>query len=178
MIDYFSIAYRKMQGDWEDAQFNNDIESFINKYRIRDEIKYSQMEYPIVNLNRVKIIIFGDLAVSKNVVYGMAKKILGLTNPKDRIDFVSYEEATNYNSVTKERYTDMCMGPSPHKTKGNDKYSSFLQKVKCNSDEFPNYIEMKTNQKSSKLKITKAALEYAFENSYFHSLFNKKDFSL
>jgi len=177
MVDYFSIAYKKMKRDWEDAQLNNDIDSFIDKYKIQDEIKYSQMNYPIINPNRAKILILGDLAVGKDVVFGIAKKILGMQNPKDRIDFVSYEEATNFNfrSVTQDKYTDMFIGPMPHSTKGNDNYSSFLQKVKCNSDLYPNYKEMKSNQDSSNQKITKRALENAFENSYFHSLFDKKD---
>ena len=177
MVDYFSIAYKKMQRDWEDAQCNNNIELFIKKYGIQEEIKYSQMDYPIINPNRAKILILGDLAVSKDLVYGLAKNILGMQKPKDRLDFVSCEEATNYDfrSVTQEKYTDMFIGPMPHSTRGNENYSSFLQKVKCNSDVYPNYIELKANQYSSNQKITKTALENAFANSYFHSLFDKKD---
>lgn len=173
MTQCISIAFEKMLKDWEQALINNDTNSFAKKYDIEDEIKNIQMDYPIINPNKAKIIIIGDLAVSKEVVYGLAKNILGMDNFKQKIEFVSYEEATNYNfrNVTNEKYTDIFYGPAPHCTREKNNYSSFLQKVKANRDIYPNLIEMKPNQDSSKLKITKNALENAFKNSYYRSAF-------
>ena len=49
-------------------------------------------------------------------------------------------------------YSDILVGPLPHKVKGIENYSSFLAMAEANPEEFPKIIRL---EGSNELKITK-----------------------
>ena len=76
-------------------------------------------------------------------------------DPK-RLEFViDFSKYTNYDfSKFKYNmlYSDILIGPIPHKVKGLDESASFLAMVKNNPESFPNVIELRS---ANELKITK-----------------------
>ena len=75
---------------------------------------------------------------------------------ENRIEFeLDYARLTNYN-FSKLRnsmvYSDVLVGPMPHKVEGIEGFSSFLAMTEANPEEFPKIIKLES---SNELKITK-----------------------
>ena len=109
----------------------------------------------------------GDSRVNKNDLIGIAKKY-GIK--ESRLDFqLDYTRLHNYdfgklrNSYT---YSDVLVGPLPHKVEGIDGFSSFLAMVEANPEEFPMVIRLET---SNELKITKESFKNGLLQSRLYS---------
>ena len=141
---------QKITRELADAYSNGTVEDFFEKYDLKEESNDESFYYDI---NNSKIIVIGDSRISKSDMEGLAKH-KGL-NPQ-RIEFVlDYEKLTNFNFErfrNNMKYSDILVGPIPHKVKGLDAASSFLNMVNNQPDCFPRVIALRD---SNELKITK-----------------------
>ena len=120
--------YQKVLKEVVEASYNNRINEVLLKYGLQDEIEYSYYD-----INNSKILVVGDSRVNKNDLIGIAKSI-GIR--ENRLEFeLDYTRLHNYdfgnlrNSMT---YSDVLVGPLPHRVEGIDGYSSFLAMVEAN----------------------------------------------
>ena len=103
-----------------------------------------------------KILIIGALSVKRNIVEGICKELN--MNPK-RIEYVSYSDATNYNYKKLKNnynYSDIIVGPLPHKGKYIDGFSSIVTLLE--NKDYPNTIRAVD---SNELKLTKTSIRNA-----------------
>lgn len=158
-------AMIRMSKDFNMAIACNDYEWFIQKYHLEDEVT----EYSSYEKRKAKILIVGDLACRKDIVYQIAKKY---EIDKDILEFVSYEESTNYDFKKLKNtysYSDVLVGPMAHKNNGIENCSSFIVNVEKNQENYPKLIKLQANQDSNNLKITKTALDNAFQNTRYYN---------
>lgn len=144
--------YQKVLKEVVEASQTNSINELLKKYGLEDEIEYSYYDF-----NNSKILIVGDSRVSKDDLIGIAKKY-GIR--ENRLEFeLDYTRLHNYNfgnlrcSMT---YSDVLVGPLPHKVEGIDGFSSFLAMVEACPEEFPKVIRLEA---SNELKITKESFK-------------------
>lgn len=148
LAEILEKAYSKISREITDAYYNNDINRVLEKYDLKDDISYSYYDF-----NNAKILIIGNSMLSKDKMILLAKKY-GIR--EDRLEFeLDYNRLHNYNFENLRNnmsYSDILVGPMPHKVKGIKKFNSFLAMVKANPEEFPKIIELKD---ANELKITK-----------------------
>ena len=144
--------YQKVLKEVVEASQTNSINKLLKKYGLEDEIEYSYYD-----LNNSKILVVGDSRVSKDDLTAIAKKY-GIR--ENRLEFeLDYTRLHNYNfgnlknSMT---YSDILVGPLPHKVEGIDGFSSFLAMVDACPEEFPKVIRLEA---SNELKITKESFK-------------------
>ena len=91
--------------------------------------------------------------ISKDIMVSIAKKY-GIK--ESRLEFeLDYNRLHNYNFKNLRNnmlYSDVLVGPLPHKVKGIENYSSFLAMAEANPEEFPKIIRL---EGTNELKITK-----------------------
>ena len=136
-----------------------ELEQFLKKHNI-DSLK-KETSYSYCDVRSSKILIVGDLNIKIKNINGLCKS-LGIE--PDRLDYVTYEEATNYpfDSLRfSNRYSDVIFGATPHMGSGIGDSSSIITYLEGNPSEFPNIIRAcdsnglninKTSLKSSLLK--------------------------
>ena len=67
-------------------------------------------------------------------------------------------------------YSDVLVGPLPHRVEGIDGYSSFLAMVEANPEDFPKIIRLES---ANELKITKESFKNGLLNTrLFNDLYN------
>lgn len=144
--------YQKVLKEVVEASQTNSINELLKKYGLEDEIEYSYYD-----LNNSKILVVGDSRVSKDDLTAIAKKY-GIR--ENRLEFeLDYTRLHNYNfgnlknSMT---YSDVLVGPLPHKVEGIEGFSSFLAMVEACPEEFPKVIKLEA---SNELKITKESFK-------------------
>ena len=154
-------AHAVLDAEFNRAQEDNRIEEFMKKYCVVYEEEWMPVEK-----NRSKIMVFGALSGNISDYYLTAKK-LGIQ--KENIEFISdYNELKRYdvsNFKNSSSYSDIIVGPMPHKIAGMGDTSSFIAEMKNNPGEYPKVTEAVAN---SKLKITKSSLEYALCNTRYY----------
>lgn len=158
--------YQKVLKEVVEASYNNRINEVLLKYGLQDEIEYSYYD-----INNSKILVVGDSRVNKNDLIGIAKSI-GIR--ENRLEFeLDYTRLHNYdfgnlrNSMT---YSDVLVGPLPHRVEGIDGYSSFLAMVEANPEDFPKIIRLES---ANELKITKESFKNGLLNTrLFNDLYN------
>lgn len=152
LIELSEKIYQKVLKEVTVAYSENKIDEILSKYGLTDE-----MDYPCYDISNGKILVVGDSRVSKSDLIGIAKQY-GIK--ESRIDFqLDYTRLHNYdfgnlrNSMT---YSDVLVGPLPHKVEGIDGFSSFLAMVDSNPSEFPMVTRLES---SNELKITKESFK-------------------
>ena len=137
-----------------EEELNNVLEKY--GFENNQEESYSYIDY-----RNAKILIIGQINIKAKDINGLCKS-MGF-NP-EQIDYVSYNEATNYNYENlrfSNKYSDVIFGATPHKGKGIEDNSSIINFLENNKSEFPNIIRAtdsnglnlnKTTLKSSLLK--------------------------
>ena len=166
LIELSEKIYQKVLREVTEANSENKINEILIKYGLEDEI-----EYPYYDINNGRILVVGDSRVSKNDLIGIAKQY-GIK--ESRIDFqLDYTRLHNYdfgnlrNSFT---YSDVLVGPLPHKVEGIDGFSSFLTMVESNPEEFPMVTRLES---SNELKITKESFKNGLLNTrLYKDLYN------
>ena len=129
-------------------------------------------EEPVyVNTHQMKILVFGDLAGKVNE-YKKAARMLGIN--ADSLEFENdYSKLGNYN-VAKLRnsntYSDIIIGPNPHKQRGINGHTSLIAMLRSNPSEFPKCIEAHAN---NALKITISNFKEALLNTRFIEALNQ-----
>lgn len=120
-------------------------------------------EYLFCDIRSSKILVLGNTQVSIQDLKGIAKSI-GID--PDRIDFeLDYNRITNFdveNLRFNTKYSDILVGPVPHKVKGIDGNSSLITHIEENQEEFPKLIRV---MDSNGLKITKTSFKEALINT-------------
>lgn len=137
----------KVSLEFSCADSDEDILELMNKYGIRlDE------EPAYINTRQMKILVFGALAGKVND-YKMAARKLGIN--EDSIVFENdYEKLGRFDASKLEnsmQYSDIIVGPNPHKQMNIKDHSSVLSLLKSNPSKYPRLIESHANQA---LKIT------------------------
>ena len=162
LTEILEQIYIKISREITNAYYNNEINDIMVKYdllKTEDNINY-------YNKN-AKILVLGALSCNKDDLIKKAKN-LGIT--KEQIEFgPDYLRMHNYNYEklrNNTSYTDILVGPIPHKGKGIEEYSSFLAMTKTKPEEFPNIIELDS---SNGLKITKNTFEKAIKSSKLYN---------
>ena len=90
LIDLQQKVIAKVTRELAEAYNNGELEEFKKKYGIEDD----NTEHYYYNEREFKILIIGDLAVTKKVVYEIAEKYN--INYK-QLEFVEYSEAKRFN---------------------------------------------------------------------------------
>lgn len=142
--------YQKLIKEVNEAYHNGKLDELLKKYGFVDE---NEDEHAYYDSNHSKIIVIGDSRISKSEMEGIAKH--NGIDPR-KIEFVlEYDKLTNYNFCKFKynmSYSDILIGPIPHKVKGLDASSSFMAMVKKQPECFPKVINLRG---SDNLKITK-----------------------
>ena len=148
LAEILEKVYNKIAKEITDAYYNDEIDYILEKYDLKDEISYSYYDF-----NNAKILVVGNSMISKDVMISIAKKH-GIK--ENRLEFeLDYDRLHNYNFGNLRNnmlYSDVLVGPIPHKVKGIENYSSFLAMAEANPEEFPKIIRL---EGSNELKITK-----------------------
>lgn len=146
-------VYQKLIREITEAYYNGNIGKVLKKYELEDKKEKETMYFAQGD----RILVIGQTSISKDILNGVAKT-LGFQ--KNQLDYeLDYEKLTNYNFGNlryTSQYTDILVGPVPHKTKGIENYKSFLSLVESNPDEFPKITRLETN---NELKITKTTFK-------------------
>lgn len=144
--------WQKVMREVTEAYHNGNIEEVIKKYELEDNVESQSFYY---ERNIARIIVIGDSRVSKNDLEKVVKH--NGIDPR-RVEFVfEYEKFTNFNYGkfrNNMNYSDVLVGPIPHKGKNIDDSSSFLAMVKKDPKSFPRVIDIRN---TNELKITKSA---------------------
>lgn len=154
LTELLEQIYIKLTREVTNAYYNNEINDIMLKYDLlKSEINIEKYD------RDAKILVLGALSCNKNALLKKAK-CLGIR--KDQIEFgPDYMQLHNFNYEklrNNSAYSDILVGPVPHKGKGIDGYSSFIAMVESNPEEFPNIIKLDS---SNELKITKNTFEKA-----------------
>lgn len=155
-------VYQKLVKEITEANYENRIDEVLLKYGLNDEINY-----PYYDIKNSKILVVGNSSVGKDVLIGLARKY-GIK--ENRIEFeLDYNKLTNYNFGDLRntmQYSDVLVGPIPHKVEGIDGFSSFLAMTDANPEEFPKVIRL---QSSNELKITKQSFKDGLLNTRLYN---------
>lgn len=159
-------VYQKLVKEITEASYENKIDEVLKKYELQDEI-----EYPCYDIKNSKILIIGDSLVDKNDLINIARKY-GIK--ENRIEFeLDYNKLTNYNFGklrNSMNYSDVLVGPIPHKVEGIEGYSSFLAMTDAMPEEYPKIIRLES---SNELKITRQSFINGLLNSrLYNDLYN------
>lgn len=148
LAEILEKVYSKIAKEITDAYYNDEIDFILTKYDLNDEISYSYYDF-----NNAKILVIGNSMISKDIMVSIAKKY-GIK--ESRLEFeLDYNRLHNYNFKNLRNnmlYSDVLVGPLPHKVKGIENYSSFLAMAEANPEEFPKIIRL---EGTNELKITK-----------------------
>ena len=132
-----------------------ELDKVLEKYDIYSEREETN---PYIDLRNAKVLIVGNLNFKEKDVPGLCKSI---NFDYNRIDFIPYEEATNYNYENlrySNKYSDVIFGSVPHKGTGIGNSSSIITFLEKNKSEFPNVIRANL---SNELGLSKTSLKNA-----------------
>ena len=132
-----------------------ELDKVLEKYGLLTEKEDTN---PYIDLRNAKILIVGNLEFKARDIPGLCRSI---NFDFDRLDFVSYDDATNYNYENlrfSNKYSDVIFGGTPHMGGGIGDSSSIISFLESNSSEFPNVIRAET---SNELGISKTSLKNA-----------------
>lgn len=151
-----------------------ELKAFLAKHNIviaSDE----EDDYCYCELRTAHILIVGGINIKKKVIDAICKS---LSIDPDRLDYVSYEEATNYkfaNLKYSNKYSDVIVGPTPHMGKGIEGYNSIIGFIESNSKSCPKLTKavdsnsLNINKTSLKKALTETRLykEYIISNDNY-----------
>lgn len=136
-----------------------ELNKVLEKYGFSQPIKES---YSYIDLSSSKILIVGQMNVKSKDITGVCKS---LNIDPERLDYVPYEEATNYNYEKlrfSSKYSDVIFGSVPHKGKNIGNNSSIITMIENNQEEYPKLIRA---MDSNELKFTKTSLKESLKNT-------------
>lgn len=133
----------------------DELNKILDKYGFAEK----KQSYQYCNVRSSKIIVFGRTEVKQNILDAIAKD-LGIQ--PDRIDYISYDDTTNYDISNLEysnKYSDILVGPVPHKAKNMGDYSSMIESIEANTECFPPLIRV--TDETGTLRISKTSFKTA-----------------
>ncbi len=144
------------------ANRSGNLEDVLRKYNFYEKIESSAY----TNVKSSRIIVFGQTNLKKKNLDGIAKSV-GIS--PERIDYISYDEVTNYdisNLQNNLKYSDILVGPVPHKAKGMGSYPSMISAIESNQKNYPNLIRV---MDSNELKITSESYKTALKKTNLYN---------
>ena len=139
------------------------LEDVLKKYGMYEE------EYFPCEKRLAKVLVIGQSSIAKDDLVKVIKKY---KFDDSRFEFIlDYDEAQNFNMEHlryNNKYSDVFVGPMPHKTTGMGDCSSIIAKIESNPSEFPKLGKM---MNGNELKITKQSFEHVLLESQFYELF-------
>lgn len=144
------------------ANRSNDIENVLKKYHLEHLLSTA---YEYYDRRDAKIIVIGQSQLNPSQMRLRIKKAGVKDEDVEIID--DYEKMTNIDfSFLKNssKYSDVLIGPMPHKVKGIDGFSSLIALIENNPSEYPKLIKLETN---GELKITKTSLDEAISKTRY-----------
>ena len=109
------------------------------------------------------ILVLGGLTISKDDLNNLFRKF---KIKEKSFEFVEYDEVTNFNFsklIANHRYTDIFVGPVPHKAMNIGNASGVIEYLQ-NADDIPAKIAV-LRDNSGELKISKRTFKQALEDS-------------
>lgn len=156
--EIYNAVLEKISKELNVANQENKLDVFIKKYDLFKEEK--SVYFDKYNLN---ILIVGELSFDKDVLYAIVRE-KGIK--KEQITHLNYAQAKHFDFQSIKgysKYSDIIVGPNAHKTIGINGYSSLIEMIKNEQDQFPKLTEAKDF--TGKLKITKTSLKNALDNT-------------
>lgn len=156
-----TYVYAKLSSELTIANRSNELEEYLSKIGCTDCIGKHNTSYLAHN---AKILVIGDMNINCKSIKKIAKKC-GIK--ADRIEVISeYEKLTNLNFEkyrNNTNYSDIIIGPTPHKVKGIGGYSSAISMMEHNPEEYPKLIRAETA--AGELKLTATSFEAALRQT-------------
>ena len=156
-----TYVYAKLSTELTIANRNNELEEYLSKIGCKDCIANHNTCYLA---HSAKILVIGDMSIDDRSVKKIAKKC-GIK--PNRIEIINdYEKLTNLNFEkyrNNMNYSDIIVGPTPHKAKGIGGYSSVISRMEHNPEEYPKLIRAETA--TGKLKLTATSFEAALRQT-------------
>ena len=147
----------------------DELNKVLDKYGFAEK----KQSYQYCNVRSSKIIVFGRTEIKPNILNAIAKD-LGI-HP-ERIDYISYDDTTNYDISNLEysnKYSDILVGPVPHKAKNMGDYSSMIESIEANSECFPSLIRV--TDETGTLRISKTSFKTALLKTQLFKGLNAAD---
>lgn len=144
-----SKIFAKISHEIELANRNNEMNELLDKYGITFE-----EEWMPINTRTYRIMVLGELAGNKSD-YIIAAKRLGIS--ENNLEFVSYVEAKHLNAARLEYsdyYSDIVLGPIPHKVSGMGDTSSLVAAMEHEPKKYPKLVKAIANSSSEQLKFS------------------------
>lgn len=123
------------------------------------KIGFLKEEYLYCEPHTSKVLVMGQTSVGKSELVKVIKD-LGLD--PNRFEFIlDYNDCKRYPMYTlrgNTKYSDLLLGPMPHKTNGMGDCSSIIAEIRNNQTDYPKAQVMMAN---GEIKITKASFREA-----------------
>lgn len=132
-----------------------ELNEVLKKYGFNKPTKES---YSYIDLTTSKILVIGQMNIKPRDIVGLCKS---LNIDPERIDYVPYENATNYDFEKlrySNKYSDVIFGSVPHKGRGIGDNNSIVTMLENNQEEYPKVIRA---MDSNELKLTKTSFKEA-----------------
>lgn len=142
----------------------------LNKVLDKYGLGTKKQSYQYCNVRASKIIVFGRTEIKQNILDAIAKD-LGIQ--PERIDYISYDDTTNYdigNLEYSNKYSDILVGPVPHKAKNMGDYSSMIESIESNVECFPPLIRV--TDETGTLRISKTSFKNALLRTQLYKELN------
>lgn len=143
------------------ANRTGNLNEVLKKYGLDESI--TSDENLLLNMNKAKILLIGNTETKVSDLM-KAAKYMGIDAEKIEY-FLDYEKITNFN-FGKLRYStvysDILVGPIPHKVKGIEENSSLIVMIESNQEEFPKLTKVMSE---GELKISKNSFQKALQNT-------------
>lgn len=139
---------------------NDCVDIFLKKLGYNDFIEEKNAPY---NTKNAKILIIGECQIKKEYIMAISKKLGILPKNIEIID--DYEKITNIDFSRFEyndNYSDIIVGPCPHKARGIGDHSSFIRMIEHDPEKYPKLIRAMSGEE---LKITKKSIEIALKQT-------------
>lgn len=146
------------------ANANNELSELAEKLGLSDLLGEVIPHCDFYDRNRSKILVLAFNLPNRDEWSFKAKKTYKIQ--PNRIEFVEYSSNFNYASLEyTDKYSDIFVGPIPHKGVGIGDASSFLAAVEHNPEKYPKVQRM--TDSSGDLKATQSSFMKCLENSNF-----------
>lgn len=157
--EFLDDLFEKIEFDAKLYNRQDEFEVFLSRYNLDSNTAATT----VMNYN-AKILILGTSSgsVSNKDIAG----IFSRADLKGRFELISYDELSQFDIRVLEynsKYSDIFIGPVPHKVKGMGDTENFVEKLMSGSGNiYPRAQKLKSGDG---LKITKSNLTHAITNS-------------
>lgn len=162
--EFIDNAVLKITKQIRQANAFNELDGLAEKYGLSSLLSDVIPCCDFFDRNRSKILVLAFALPNKDEWALRAKK--AYPNTANRIEFVEYDKSFNYETLRNtDKYSDIFVGPIPHKGVGIGDASSFLAAVDNNPGEYPKVHRM--TDSNGTLKVSLNSFMNCLNNSNF-----------